>query len=157
MQINHPEKAEDFFKAVTDYRTGNRSSAMLLTGREGPANYRLNVTNESKKGSGDWTTPRHRHTKEQFRLVLDGEYHITDTQFDRGCNGRGHNPSRSLQGDVEPCPLITAPSQTPLAIQLATSREGQPGADGRHNLSHHIHGSHLPLGRDRPDRTDLSP
>ena len=54
---------------------------MLLNGREGPSNYRLNLSEEGKGSKGDWTTPRHRHTKEQFRYVLSGEYHITDKEI----------------------------------------------------------------------------
>ena len=79
MKTNSPKQAPDFHKVVTDYRTGNRSSAMLLNGVDGrPDNYRLNLSGEGS--TGDWTTPRHRHTKEQFRYVLAGEYQITDKE-----------------------------------------------------------------------------
>jgi hypothetical protein len=79
MKANHPTKAPDFHKVVTDYRSGNRSAALLLTGREGALNnYRLTLDGEGS--TGDWETPRHRHTKEQFRYVVSGEFHITDKE-----------------------------------------------------------------------------
>lgn len=79
MKTNSPKNAPDFHKVVTDYRSGNRSAALLLTGEEGaPNNYRLTL--DGAGSSGDWTTPRHRHTKEQFRYVVSGEFHITDKE-----------------------------------------------------------------------------
>jgi hypothetical protein len=79
MKTNHPNRSPDFHKVVTDYRSGNRSSALLLTGREGaPNNYRLTL--DGAGSTGDWTTPRHRHTKEQFRYVVSGKFHITDKE-----------------------------------------------------------------------------
>lgn len=81
MKTNIPENANDYHKVVTDYRSGNRVSKMLLQGKEGaPNNYRLNFSEVGGGSSGDWTTPRHRHTKEQFRYVLAGDYHLTDKE-----------------------------------------------------------------------------
>lgn len=79
MKSNHPRNAPDFHKVVTDYRTGNRSSALLLNGVEGALNnYRLTL--DGAGSTGDWTTPRHRHTKEQFRYMVEGEFHVTETE-----------------------------------------------------------------------------
>ncbi|MGE4228264.1 MAG: cupin domain-containing protein [Dongiaceae bacterium] len=79
MRANNPKTAPDFHKVVTDYRSGNRSAALLLTGKEGaPNNYRLTLDGDGS--TGDWVTPRHRHTKEQFRYVVSGEFHITDKE-----------------------------------------------------------------------------
>jgi hypothetical protein len=79
MQINSPKSAPDFHKVVTDYRSGNRSAALLLNGKEGALNnYRLTL--DGAGSTGDWTTPRHRHTKEQFRYVVSGQFHITEKE-----------------------------------------------------------------------------
>ncbi len=79
MQTNSAKKAVDFHKLVGDFRlsdtSGHRVSRMLLTGKEGaPNNYKMGLGGGGE--SEDWTTPRHRHTFEQFRYPLSGEYVI---------------------------------------------------------------------------------
>jgi hypothetical protein len=75
MQINSPAEAPDYHKIVFDYRDGNRVSKILLTGKEGkPDNYKLGLS--SGGSSENWTTPRHRHTFEQIRIPLVGDYAI---------------------------------------------------------------------------------
>ncbi len=75
MRINSPAEAPDYHKIVFDHRNGNRVSKILLTGREGaPDNYKLGLS--SGGSSDEWTTPRHRHTFEQIRIPLMGDYVI---------------------------------------------------------------------------------
>ena len=55
-------------------REGVLDQKFLLQGEEGsPNNYLLNV---GRTGSGGWGTPRHRHTFDQVRFVLKGNYPI---------------------------------------------------------------------------------
>lgn len=87
MQINRPETAVDIHKDITDYRSGAgkkpsaRVARMLLTGRENALNnYRLGLSGGASADAENWQTPRHRHTKEQFRYVIEGEYQLTDKE-----------------------------------------------------------------------------
>ena len=75
MQINSPEKAIDYHREVGDFREGTRVSKSLLVGKENtPNNYKLSLGGGGD--SSDWTTPRHRHTFEQIRYVVSGDYVI---------------------------------------------------------------------------------
>lgn len=57
---------------VGSMRDGVLAQKLLLTGRDGsPNNYVLNV---GRTGAGGWTAPRHRHTFDQIRYVLKGDY-----------------------------------------------------------------------------------
>jgi hypothetical protein len=69
------EDQPDYHALVGNLRTGNRSSKMLLTGREdSPDNYKLSYGGDSSPS--DWSTPRHRHTFEQIRWAVSGDYMI---------------------------------------------------------------------------------
>ena len=78
MQIKNAADAPDYFKTHDDHRPGKRKAALLLTGEVDALNYyRMNL---SEGGTEDWTAPRHRHTKEQFRYILSGDYQIHGDQ-----------------------------------------------------------------------------
>ena len=76
MQISNKSEAQDYFKVVGDFRSsGKRNSSMLLTGKDGaPDNYKMGLSGGGN--SEDWTSPRHRHTFEQFRHPIHGDYAI---------------------------------------------------------------------------------
>jgi len=77
MQINNPkDDVQDYFKVVGDFRSsGKRSTSMLLRGKDGEANnYKLSLSKPGQKEA--WMAPRHRHTFEQFRHPISGDYVI---------------------------------------------------------------------------------
>jgi hypothetical protein len=79
MQINTPDNAPDYHQMVDDHRPGRRRAALLLTGKENALNYYRMALSEG--GTENWTAPRHRHTKEQFRFILSGDYQIHKDQM----------------------------------------------------------------------------
>lgn len=92
MRASRPSDVEDYFKVVGDFRLSakeenKRESRMLLQGKDGsPDNYMMGLSNgvagakEDPKTSG-WTSPRHRHTFEQIRHTLEGEYMIRKDEY----------------------------------------------------------------------------
>ena len=69
----HSEVTGSYHQSVGDYRTGKRNTKSLITGREGaPANYKLTFGGDGS--ASDWTTPRHRHTFNQIRYPISGDY-----------------------------------------------------------------------------------
>lgn len=56
-------------------RDGILRQQFLLTGNDdSPNNYNLNI---GRTGDGGWGTPRHRHTFDQIRYVLEGNYSLS--------------------------------------------------------------------------------
>jgi len=75
MRTNRPEVAAEYHKVVGDLRAQLRESKILFTGKDNsPANFKLNLSGGG--ATQDWTTPRHRHTFEQIRYPLSGDYTI---------------------------------------------------------------------------------
>ena len=75
MRTNRPEVAAEYHKVVGDLRAQLRESKILFTGKDNaPANFKLNLSGGG--ATQDWTTPRHRHTFEQIRHPLSGDYTI---------------------------------------------------------------------------------
>lgn len=81
MQANRPDEMDDYFKFVGDLRSsGNRESKMMLVGREATPerNYKVGLSGSTgaSAASEDWLSPRHRHTFEQIRHPIEGDYYI---------------------------------------------------------------------------------
>ena len=71
----------NYHDKVGNLRTGTRNTSTLLLGKEGaPNNYKANFGGGEDSGSGDWVAPRHRHTFEQVRHPLSGDYTIGTDQ-----------------------------------------------------------------------------
>lgn len=65
-------------EAVGSMREGVLEQKHLLVGEDGsPNNYDLNM---GQTGGGGWRTPRHRHTFDQIRYILQGQLPYTDTE-----------------------------------------------------------------------------
>jgi hypothetical protein len=81
MRANRPDEVEDYFKVVGDFRaSGKRQSMALLTGRQNAPDNHMLLLSSGGDDDGkreDWTSPRHRHTFEQVRYPLSGDYVIS--------------------------------------------------------------------------------
>ncbi len=77
---SHKEHQPDYHALVGNLRTGTRSTKSLLYGRENsPDNYKLSYGGDGS--ADDWTTPRHRHTFEQIRWAVSGDYMIKEGEM----------------------------------------------------------------------------
>lgn len=72
MKVGEPESAQG--GRVGSMREGVLEQKYLLLGEDNsPNNYLLNI---GRTGGGGWSTPRHRHTFDQIRFVMKGNYPI---------------------------------------------------------------------------------
>jgi hypothetical protein len=80
MQINHPDNAPDYGKLSGKLRPGGGRRVLLLSGEDGALdNYRLTYTSgPGEESETDSFAPRHRHSFDQFRYVINGDYSIAE-------------------------------------------------------------------------------
>lgn len=73
---SYKEPQENYHAEVGDLRTGSvRTTKSLVYGKENaPNNFKVSYGGDGS--AGDWTTPRHRHTFEQIRYCIQGDYVI---------------------------------------------------------------------------------
>jgi hypothetical protein len=141
VQINHPDTAPDYYGdsgggvGVREF-DGRPSPRVLLTGEEDTLNcYRFNYNVGG--GAGDGFSPRHRHTFDQVRYFLTGEFQYGDQVVPAGLIG--YFPESTFYG-----PLIRTTGE---GLNYVDVQFGGAGGNGYPSLEQRRKGSEALLAK----------